>query len=141
MNLNRLYKPGGDSKYLKWETLTKESPLKFKLTEEPEKKSFNGKPQWEFIVAVPGGEKKILTLSQRALNALIEAGREAGVQDAMDRCVWTCWKEGDKFETRYVFVATTKGAPTSSVPLPPPPPPPPPAPTSDDFGDEDDLPF
>lgn len=111
MNLSDRY--NDTTVFLKWDK-TEEGKIPFviQILREPEEKEFRGKPKFDFPVQVSGipGEKT-LSCSQSALNALIDAANEAGVQDQIDQVAWKCWKTGDGYDTEYHWELTDEFAP------------------------------
>lgn len=141
MNFVQYKTTGGDSMFLKWSDSSTEKPFRFKISGEPEKEMFRGKTKYKLPVTLPGGVKKMIDISQRALNQLIEAAQSYGVLESIGKVVWVAWVEGESYETSYHWVVEggTRSAPTAeparhlqAVPEP-----------ADEFSsvDEDDIPF
>lgn len=129
------YKTAEGNKFLKYSDYSQDNPLKIKICGEPEKEMFRGKTKFKLPVMIPGGDKKVLDVSQRCLNSLIEAATKAGVLDSIDKVVWSTWVEGESFDTAYFWLANTRQA-IQVVKEPAP---------ADEFGvsdvDDDELPF
>ena len=87
--------------YLKWDqTENGSKPFYVQITDEPEEQSFRGKTKYNLPV-LHGEDQQVLSCSQSALNALIDAAQENGVLDAVDSVLWKAWKTGEGYETRY----------------------------------------
>lgn len=103
MNFSKYQQDTG--RFLKWKNFTsRDEALRFRFLGDPDVREEDGKKQYEFKVEPVGSkEAKVLTLSQLALNTLIAAANKVGIANAMESVVWTAWREGEGYDTKYRF--------------------------------------
>jgi hypothetical protein len=107
------YKTESTRRFLRWDDASKEEPFLIQIIGEPRAAEFRGKTRFD-VPVLHGTAEQVLTCSQAAINALVDAYAYARKSDKnliLEEVLWAVYREGEGYDIRYHWIYKDKAPP------------------------------